>query len=52
MKVLVLDRIHKRANEESHMKRLGDLTISQLLFITMAEANAFFVVTTPIQMFC
>ncbi len=48
---LLLARMHKIATEQQRLRRLGSLTIGQILLITFAEANPFFIVTVPLQTF-
>ncbi len=47
--LLLLARMHKIATEQQRLRRLASLTIGQILLITFAEANPFFIATVPLQ---
>lgn len=47
--LLLLARMHRLAKEEQRIVRLGTLSISQVLFLALAETNPFFLVTIPLQ---
>lgn len=47
--VLILARIHKLATEKQRIRRLAGLTVGQILLLSLAEANPFFLVTVPLQ---
>ena len=47
--LLLLARMHKIATEQQRLRRLASLTIGQILLITFAEANPFFIVTVPLE---
>lgn len=47
--LLLLARMHKLASEQQRLRRLGVLTIGQVLLLSFAEANPFFIATIPLQ---
>ena len=47
--LLLLARMHKIATEKGRILRLGTMTMAQVFFVCVAEANPFFLVTIPIQ---
>lgn len=46
---LLLARMYKIATEQQRLRRLGSLSIGQILLITFSEANPFFLATIPLQ---
>lgn len=47
--LLLLARMHKLATEQERIRRLGALTIGQVLLLSLAESNPFFLATVPLQ---
>lgn len=47
--LLLLTRMHKLATEQQRLRRLGTLTLGQVLLLSFAEANPFFLATIPLQ---
>ena len=50
LSLLILARMHKISTEGKRIKRLASLSIGQVLFVTLAEVNPFFMATIPLQM--
>jgi hypothetical protein len=47
--LLILARIYKLATERGRIRRLAGLTVGQILLVSLAEANPFFLATIPLQ---
>ena len=47
--LLLLARIHRLASEQQRVLRVGVLTIGQVLLLSLAETNPFFIATIPVQ---
>lgn len=47
--LLLLARMHKLATEQQRLRRLGTLTVGQVLLLSFFEANPFFLATLPVQ---
>ena len=47
--LLLLARIHRLASEQQRVLRVGVLTIGQVLLLSLAETNPFFLATIPVQ---
>lgn len=47
--LLILARIYKLATEKARIRRLAGMTVGQVLLVSLAEANPFFLATIPLQ---